>query len=719
MISARNVFTIFKKEFLQLMRNKSVVFTNFFIPLFAMPLYAVIIFEMISYQEARKTKIVTDTKTFKVSLQGDIPRELLEQLKQNKKVSIITPEVPLKIEQVTDFKVKNKKYTDTLTTQNKINLKKLKEDKVKLKADYDEMIKAQKAYMEARIAISKSFNPKESDVHIALFKEQGKFLVYLFYDDTSPVSVASHKFITETFDHFEENLIKQYKQKLKVNEEKLNPITLKNVNLVLIDKFIIRMIGILCGASIMFLLLIAIFNPTINTTIGERDDHTYKVLLMNPVSIHEIFLGKYINVAIQGLLTLVPYFIEVLLLLVWGNSNYFLGVEFQITGTKLFTLFLGTISSAILISALCFLVSSFAKSKVQAQSLLTLLLLIILIPTGILAAVDLQLSLYSSFIPLLNFPLITEQLLHKEVDMYCVLISFFTNIATSILIIWFSIDAFVVQWKDSSSSKSMNDLLSFKRRISSELMPVHGFFAFALCFLGYTYGGTFIGSMQFSLFTFLFPPLFFCIGTSITVLMYSGLDFTKVLKWDFISINDSTRIFFSAIFLSCSINLLLSSSLISEIFKFDFPDIFTKGTLSAGIGYFLLFALIPAVSEEILFRGIIFKSFRKQYSFLIATVLSSVLFAIIHFSLFKWGHTFVGGLFLAYLYEKKGLFAAIFMHLVFNSTALWLGMSDIGIQVMGVLSQHTYSLSVLFALLAILCLGKIPTFLLRKPSINL
>jgi len=110
--------------------------------------------------------------------------------------------------------------------------------------------------------------------------------------------------------------------------------------------------------------------------------------------------------------------------------------------------------------------------------------------------------------------------------------------------------------------------------------------------------------------------------------------------------------------------------------QINFPDIFENNSFAISLSSFLLFALIPGLTEEILFRGIIFKGFRFQYNFIFSAVTSSLFFAIIHFSFFSWGHTFIIGLFLAYLYEKNGLISCMIFHIAFNSFGISFGMND-------------------------------------------
>ena len=77
--------------------------------------------------------------------------------------------------------------------------------------------------------------------------------------------------------------------------------------------------------------------------------------------------------------------------------------------------------------------------------------------------------------------------------------------------------------------------------------------------------------------------------------------------------------------------------------------------------------LIP-VSEELMFRGILFKQFRERQGFWYSAVCSAVFFMFMHTSFTQMVYTFLLGLMLAYLYEQTGSFKApVLLHILMNS----------------------------------------------------
>lgn len=86
---------------------------------------------------------------------------------------------------------------------------------------------------------------------------------------------------------------------------------------------------------------------------------------------------------------------------------------------------------------------------------------------------------------------------------------------------------------------------------------------------------------------------------------------------------------------------------------------------------FLCLGVIVPLTEELMFRGVLFKRYREQGGFLRAAILSSLLFSLTHGNMVQLVYTFVLGMFLAYVYEKYGSFKGpAVLHIVANVLSL-------------------------------------------------
>lgn len=96
----------------------------------------------------------------------------------------------------------------------------------------------------------------------------------------------------------------------------------------------------------------------------------------------------------------------------------------------------------------------------------------------------------------------------------------------------------------------------------------------------------------------------------------------------------------------------------------------------------ILFQLILApVIEEWIFRGFLFKRLRNRFSFIVAGLLTSFVFAILHFSVAAFIYAFFLSLLLCEVYEAIGDFkASVFLHMSANFLSLFMTLWTMGNQ---------------------------------------
>lgn len=123
-----------------------------------------------------------------------------------------------------------------------------------------------------------------------------------------------------------------------------------------------------------------------------------------------------------------------------------------------------------------------------------------------------------------------------------------------------------------------------------------------------------------------------------------------------------------------SINM---TGLFNYVFSFVSPIELTStlGITMDNFGQFLivvlLLAVMPAVCEELVFRGIIYNGLRNKFNVKWATVLSSVMFALIHLSIYKTFYQLILGVVLALIaYYTGTIFYGIIFHFINNFTII-------------------------------------------------
>jgi len=84
-------------------------------------------------------------------------------------------------------------------------------------------------------------------------------------------------------------------------------------------------------------------------------------------------------------------------------------------------------------------------------------------------------------------------------------------------------------------------------------------------------------------------------------------------------------------------------------------------------------SFLAPITEEVYFRGFFYPVLKARYGTLVGQVGSSLLFALLHFDLFRFLPLAVGGLGLAYLYERSGsLITPVVAHGTWNAIMILL-----------------------------------------------
>jgi sodium transport system permease protein len=101
------------------------------------------------------------------------------------------------------------------------------------------------------------------------------------------------------------------------------------------------------------------------------------------------------------------------------------------------------------------------------------------------------------------------------------------------------------------------------------------------------------------------------------------------------------------------------------------------GAVRVAAVYMLVFALLPAVCEELVFRGFILTGLRRRFHTGTAVVISSFLFAVAHVNVFQFLPTFVLGLVLGVLAVRgRSVLPGMAYHLMHNGLLIGLACAE-------------------------------------------
>ncbi len=182
--------------------------------------------------------------------------------------------------------------------------------------------------------------------------------------------------------------------------------------------------GNLMGGFVPYFLILLCFTgamyPAMDLTAGEKERGTMETLLCCPAARTDIVLGKFLMV-LTGALSAVAFSLISLslsLLIIGstiGTATAGMGPAGAMTPTIDLLGILGVLAMvlpiAVLFSAVVFCVCLFAKSAKEAQSYMTPLVFIIIVPCGIGLLPGIDLNYHRALVPVANVSLVCKEML--------------------------------------------------------------------------------------------------------------------------------------------------------------------------------------------------------------------------------------------------------------------------------------------------------------------
>lgn len=118
--------------------------------------------------------------------------------------------------------------------------------------------------------------------------------------------------------------------------------------------------------------------------------------------------------------------------------------------------------------------------------------------------------------------------------------------------------------------------------------------------------------------------------------------------------------------LCIGVNMLIMISGLPQLFPayYQLAESIYQGKLLFEI---LAVGVLPAMAEELIYRGILYKGFRKFVPVVAANLLSAFVFGLMHMNMVQFVYAFVLGAAFAWVYERyKTLWAPVLMHMSAN-----------------------------------------------------
>jgi len=233
---------------------------------------------------------------------------------------------------------------------------------------------------------------------------------------------------------------------LKLDEAKLTPIITEYSN-VASDK---EMIGKLAGGILPYIFIafgfLGCMYPAIDLFTGEKERGTIETLLTTPVARWQILFGKMGVVVLSGLLAstaaLIGLSLSIEVLDVVENAELLAIIHGILSAKFIILLYALLVPLTVFFAGVMIPIAVYAKSFKEAQSIITPLNIVMVLPAMVGFFPGIELNLTTACIPVVNIVLATKDLIAGTLDMGLLAISFGVMFALATLAVFISYKQF-------------------------------------------------------------------------------------------------------------------------------------------------------------------------------------------------------------------------------------------------------------------------------------
>jgi len=432
--------------------------------------------------------------------------------------------------------------------------------------------------------------------------------------------------------------------------------------------------------------------PAIDLTAGERERGTLETLMVCPVPVIQLVVGKFMvvtTIAIMG---------AVLNLASISATVFFGGFESMLAGSQDVSLpfavfpiiLLALVPFAIFFSAVMIAVCSYAHTFKEAQNYITPIILVALVPAGLAVLPTSKLAGPMLVMPVANMVLLTKELLLGASEsqivggnvtwtaLAWVLASTTLYAAAAVAVATKIFGTESVIFSDTGSIRS-----AFSRRLfrpsprpSVSMAALVAALLFPAWFYLQSGLGTAAPDDMIALLrgTAIWMPVFFVV-LPLLVLLYWRVGVVTTWRLG----TGRLKFYIAALLLGLTAWIPLSELLLLQEKLVAFPEFLHEQdakllealkTISPGLAVLLL-AVIPGICEELFFRGFFLSGLRGSVGKWTAIVLSACVFAVFHISFFRIPTTVVLGIVLGVLcWQARSIWPAVLCHVVHNGFAV-------------------------------------------------
>jgi sodium transport system permease protein len=360
-VSLRNVGIVYRKELTEALRDSRTLISSILIPLFLFPVLTV----GIGYAFVEVADQASHEASRIMMLGGDDSPDVVQKLKDSKNLRI-----------------------------------------VKARADYADLISNKK--IRAAVDLPPGF---QADVERGAHPE---VKIYVFSGDLKSMLSATR--IKEQLTEYRDGMVRDRLAAQHLPDSLLKPFGVEQQNVVSEDRVAGESYGGLITYLVILMCMTGAMYPAMDLTAGEKERGTMETILSSPIERTHLVLGKFLVVLTASLATATLSVLSMAgsfaVLSHYGRAQG-IGDDFPILtmhAQTAFAIFIMALPVAVLFSAVLMTISLFAKTFKEAQSYLTPMTFLVIVPAIAAVIPGIELTAKLALVPILNVGLLCKEL---------------------------------------------------------------------------------------------------------------------------------------------------------------------------------------------------------------------------------------------------------------------------------------------------------------------
>lgn len=503
--------------------------------------------------------------------------------------------------------------------------------------------------------------------------------ITVFYLSSRDFSNQIRKRLENEIEYFRDAVVDQRMLGLGVDTSYIHPVSIKAVDEATEQEQAGSALGKILGYFLILTTLTGAFYAAIDLTAGEKERGTLETLLVSPALRQELVYGKFLATVMAALLSAILNlvsmgFTTLYAVNMFGESSG-LGTGMVISVSSLLLVLITLLPLAVLFAGVTMAVAVTARTYKEGQGLLTPLMMISILPAMISMIPGIELTPLLAVIPIANVSLLTRALLAGNAPWLEFAITILSTAGLAALSLYWV----TVQFnRESVLFRHAEDvkwsLFTSPIREAGKILTPAGvalLSAVAVIVVGMS-GGFASADAPFKGILVVQGAL----AALAAIWVYQGgFDPVPSFAWHM-----PKRISWLAVVLSVLGGWILTIELATlqhQFFPFpedmikQFSDLFS-GLESIPIWQaLLLIAVLPAVVEEHLCRGLMLRGLLRTTGIWPSIILVAMIFAFLHLNPYRLLPTFGLGILLGYIAVRtNSIFPAILGHFINNSMSV-------------------------------------------------